>query len=69
MASRMKKPKLGSGKRFNSLENSVAQEYEKKGVSPERARKIGAAVAAKVGRQKYGKARFQKLAAAGRKRK
>lgn len=59
MAKVKKKPKLGTGERFRKVEAA--------------ARKGGArnpaAVAAAAGRKKYGKARFQKLAAAGRKRK
>jgi len=62
----MAKAKLGSGARFKKLQNSVAAGYEKKGMSAEKARAIGAAVAAKQGRKKYGKARFQKMAAKGR---
>ena len=38
--------KLGSGARFKSLQRTVAERYEEKGYSPEKARKIGAAVAA-----------------------
>jgi hypothetical protein len=48
-----RKAKLGSGKRFKSL--------TKKGMSP--------ALAAWVGRKKYGKAKMASMAAAGRKRK
>ncbi len=55
----MKKAKLGTGKRFASLKGKLA----KKGV------KNPAALAASIGRKKLGKAKFQKLAAAGRKRK
>ena len=47
-----KRPKLGSGKRFKAL--------VKGGKSP--------ALAAYIGRKKYGKAKFQKMAAAGRRR-
>lgn len=47
-----RKPKLGSGKRFSNL--------TKKGMSP--------ALGAWIGRKKYGKAKFQSLAAKGRKR-
>lgn len=54
-----KKPKLGSGKRFASLKSKLSR----KGV-----RNPGA-VAASIGRKKYGKAKFQKLAAMGRKRR
>lgn len=53
-----KKPKLGTGARFKAVEAS--------------ARKGGArnpaAVAAAVGRKKYGAAKMAKMAAAGRKR-
>lgn len=55
----MAKAKLGSGKRFATLKNKLA----KKGVSNP------AALAASIGRKKYGKAKYQKLAANGRKRK
>lgn len=54
-----RKAKLGSGKRFRSV--------------AAKARASGArdpnAVAASAGRRKYGKKRFQKLAAAGRRRR
>lgn len=56
----MKKPKLGSGGRFKSLENKL----ERKGYSKKRAD----AIAASAGRKKYGKTKFQKLASAGRKK-
>lgn len=49
---------LGSGKRFASLVSKL----KKSGA------KNPGAVAAAIGRKKYGKAKFQKLAAAGRKR-
>lgn len=48
-----KKPKLGSGKRFKSLVRKVK--------SP--------ALAAWIGRKKYGKKKFSKLSAMGRRRK
>ena len=54
------KPKLGSGARFRALESKLAS---RPGVTNP------AALAASIGRKKLGKARFQKLAAAGRKRK
>lgn len=54
----MSKPKLGSGGRFKHL----AAALEKRGVqNPD-------ALAAYIGRKKYGKARFQKLSAAGRRK-
>lgn len=53
----MNKPKLGSGQRFKKLKEVLA----KKG-----ARDPGA-VAAAIGRKKYGNERFQKLAEKGKK--
>jgi hypothetical protein len=53
-----RKAKLGSGKRFSNLKRSLTR----KGV-----RNPGA-LAASIGRKKYGKKRFQKLATTGRKR-
>lgn len=52
-----KKAKLGSGARFASLEKKIGK---RGGV------KNPAAVAAAIGRKKFGKKRFQKLAARGR---
>jgi hypothetical protein len=52
----MAKPKLGSGKRFASLKKKLA----KKGVEDP------GALAASIGRKKFGKGRFQKLAARAR---
>ena len=68
-SSKGSKAKPGTGKRFKALAGPVEQEYEDKGYSKTRAEKIGAAVAAKQGRKKYGKKRFQKMAAKGRKKK
>jgi hypothetical protein len=48
-----RKPRLGSGKRFKALTG--------KGMSP--------ALAASIGRKKYGKKKMAKMAAAGRRRK
>lgn len=53
-----KKPKLGSGKRFEALEEKL----EKKGA------KNPKALAASIGRKTLGKAKFQKLAAKGKTR-
>jgi hypothetical protein len=53
-----KKPKLGSGKRFARLKASLAH---KPGI------KDPGAVAAAIGREKYGNERFQKLAIKGKK--
>lgn len=57
----MKKPKLGSGKRFKALTSKIEK---KEGYGEDRAK----AIAAAIGRKKYGKAKFQKLAAAGKRR-
>ena len=54
-----KKARLGAGGRFATLKKAIA----KRG----KVRNPGA-VAAAIGRKKYGKAKFQKMAAAGRKR-
>jgi hypothetical protein len=53
-----KKSKLGSGKRFKQL----SAKLKKQGV------KNPKALAAAIGRKKYGKAKFQKMAAKGRKK-
>jgi hypothetical protein len=55
-----RKPKLGTGARFAALKKKIAK---KGNVSDP------GAVAAAIGRKKYGKKKFQKLAAAGRKKK
>jgi hypothetical protein len=54
----MAKPKLGSGARFKHLENEIGKHP---GVHDP------GAVAAAIGRAKYDKKRFQKLAAKGKK--
>ena len=51
-----RRPRLGSGARFKRLEKQVG------GDNP-------AAIAASIGIKKYGKARMQKMAQAGRRRK
>lgn len=51
------KPKLGSGKRFAALTNKLAK---RPGVTDP------AALAAYIGRKKFGKKRFAKLSAKGR---
>lgn len=56
-----KKPKLGSGKRFKALTKKI----QKSGKSEESAK----AIAASIGRKKYGNKKMQKMAAKGRKRK
>jgi len=60
------KAKLGTGARFAKIEKKAEAFYEKKGKSPEKAKAIAGAVAAAIGRAKYGKAKFQKLAAKGK---
>lgn len=55
-----KKPKLGSGERFKALSSKI----QKAGKSEDAAK----AIAAAIGRKKYGKSKFQKMAAAGRKK-
>lgn len=55
----MPKAKLGSGARFKALTKKLAA----KGASNPKA------LAAFIGRKRYGKAKFQKMAAAGKKRK
>lgn len=52
-----RKAKLGSGARFKKVAKAAG------------GGKKGAAIAAAVGRKKYGKKKFQQLAAKGRKRK
>jgi len=59
MARQTKKPPLGTGERFKQLTGKL----KKKGV------KNPDALAAWIGRKKYGKQKFQKLAAAGRRKK
>lgn len=54
-----KQPPLGSGKRFASLEKKIASKGNVE--DP-------AAVAAAIGRNKYGDTKMQKLATAGKKR-
>ena len=62
------KAKLGSGARFAAMKNKVAANYEKKGMSAEHAKEVGAAVAASAGMKKYGKAKMSKLSAMGKKK-
>lgn len=57
----MKKPKLGSGERFRQLSQSIQR---KQGISKERAD----AIAAAIGRKKYGAEKMAKMAAEGRRR-
>ncbi len=59
MARHLTEPKLGSGKRFEHLEESIEARGDAK--NP-------AAVAAAIGRKKYGKKKFAKLSEEGKKR-
>ena len=52
----MAKPELGSGERFAQLKSKLS----KKGV------RDPGALAASIGRKKYGKAKFQRLSSRGR---
>ena len=52
--------KVGSGTRFRRLVKKISK---RKGVRDAKA------IAASIGRKKYGKKKFQKMAAAGRRRK
>lgn len=56
----MAKPKLGSGARFKKLTETLAN---RQGVSNP------AALAASIGRKKYGTAKFQSLSTKGKKRR
>lgn len=58
----MKKAKLGSGTRFAALEKKLGARKGKNKVSNP------AALAAHIGRKKYGAKRFAQLSAAGRKK-
>ena len=57
----MKKPKLGSGGRFKALEEKI----EKSGKSEKSAK----AIAASIGRKKYGAKKMESMASAGKKRR
>ena len=60
-AKKKKKAKLGSGKRFKDVSKAI----QKSGKSKEAAD----AIAASIGRKKYGKKKFAALSAKGRKRR
>lgn len=53
--------KLGSGGRFKKLVMTIKERGGKAARNP-------AAIAAMIGRKKYGKSRFQKMAAMGKKK-
>jgi hypothetical protein len=61
--------KGGKMSKFDKLASSVAKSYEKKGKSAGVAKKIGAAVAAKVGMEKFGKKKMTAMAVKGKKKK
>ena len=46
---------MNAESRFDKLSNEIADEYEEKGMSPEKAQEVGDATAAMIGRKKYGK--------------
>lgn len=60
------KGKLGSGSRFSAVSGQAANEYIKKGYSSKTAAKIGAAIAAKAGRAKYGNKKMSAMAKKGK---
>lgn len=62
------KAKLVSGARFAAIQNKAAESYEKKGMTPEHAKEVGGAIAASIGRKKYGAKKFSKLSAMARKK-
>tara|TARA_B110000014_G_scaffold46617_1_gene30865 strand:+ start:42 stop:281 length:240 start_codon:yes stop_codon:yes gene_type:complete len=57
-----KKAKLGSGKRFKDVSKSIQK-------SSGKSKKVADAIAASIGRKKYGKKKFAALSAKGRKRR
>ncbi len=61
------KAKLGSGARFAAVSNKAAASYKKKGMSPEHAKEVGAAVAASIGRKKYGQKKMTRLSVMAKK--
>lgn len=56
----VKKSKPGSGKRFSALEKSIKAEGKSE--------KSAKAIAASIGRKKYGSTKMEKMAARGRKK-
>ncbi len=57
-----KKAKLGSGKRFKDVSKSIQK-------SSGKSKEAADAIAASIGRKKYGKKKFAALSAKGRKRR
>ena len=58
---------LHAESRFDKLSKEIADEYEEKGMSPEKAQEVGDATAAKIGRAKYGKTGMIKMQKKGMK--
>jgi len=58
---------LHAESRFDKLSKEIADEYEEKGMSPEKAQEVGDATAAKIGRAKYGKKGMIKMQKKGMK--
>lgn len=56
------KPKLGSGARFAAIEAKAEKFYKKKGKSAKKAKDIAGAIAAMVGRKKYGQKKMTSMA-------
>lgn len=63
----VKTSKPGEGKRFKTLSEKIAVDYEQKGKSPAEAKRIAGATAAAIGRRKYGGKKMGKWSARGRK--
>lgn len=64
----MPKAKLGSGARFKAIESKAEKFYAKKGKSTKEAKRIAGAVAATIGRKKYGAKKMTKMAVKGKKK-
>jgi hypothetical protein len=60
--------KLGNGNRFKTLSSTVEQSYEKKWLSPKKAKAIGNAVATKVWVTKYWQKKMTNRAIKGKKK-
>ena len=67
LSSNTKITKMNAESRFDKLSNEIADEYEEKGMSPEKAQEVGDATAAKIGRAKYGKTGMRKMQRKGMK--
>jgi len=52
--------------KFDKLSHEIAEEYEEKGKTPEEAKEIGDATAAKIGFKKYGKKRMEQKSLKGK---